>query len=247
MLNAKGDLDVVELQKRLNARRKELYGRPEAFKTKKSFAPSNLGFVGQCPRHWYYAFSGGDYKDKFDPKSSAAMENGKDAHLRIQREYREEFGARTEVEVRHDDPPVFGFADVILELDGIEAVGDIKTIKDEKFRRLEATMTPDAGNWLQVLIYMYILGIDNGFLHYESKSSHEELFFPFSMTPRALTFVESTLAWMRTVRTNALHGELPARPFEKTDYHCKYCPVFGQCWKDEPGNLQIPILKLDKP
>lgn len=247
MLNAKGDLDVVEMQKRLNARRKEMYGRPEEHKTKKSFAPSNLGFVGKCPRHWYYALSGADYKDKFDPKSSAAMENGKDAHLRIQKEYELEFGARIEVEVRWADPPIFGFADVVLWVNEIEAVGDIKTVKDEKFRRLEASMTPDAGNWLQVLIYMYILGIDNGFLHYESKSSHEELFFPFSMTPRALKFVENTLAWMRMVRDNSLNGELPSRPFSKTDYHCKYCPISGQCWSDEKGNLDLPLLKLEAP
>lgn len=247
MLNYKGNLDVVAMQKSLNEVRKDLYLRKTEHKQKKSFAPSNLGFVGQCPRHWYYAFTGATYEEKFDQRSLAALENGKAAHVRIQNEYQIAFNAQLEVEIRKAHPPVFGYADVLAKIFGVWAIGDIKTIKDEKFRKLEATMKPDAGNWLQVLIYMYIKNINEGFLHYESKSSHEELFFPFSMTPRAKAYVERVFSWMEMVHDNAQRGELPKRPYEKTDYHCKYCPLAKVCWKDEDGHIELETLVLEKP
>ena len=30
-------------------------------RTKESFAPSNLGYSGTCPRYWYYAFNGVEF------------------------------------------------------------------------------------------------------------------------------------------------------------------------------------------
>lgn len=244
MINAQGPLDVLEIKSRLNQVRMELYGSPTRHKQKQSFAPSNMGFVGQCPRHWYYAFNGATYTDKFDPESSSAMENGKDTHKRVEREYELAFDADVEIEFTKDEPPIRGYADVIVNAN-VRALGDIKTVKDEKFRRIEASLKPDPGNKLQVLMGMDALGIDHGFLHYIAKSSHEELFFPFAMTPSAREALDKIYSWMSMVHENAIHGELPMRPYKRADPHCKYCPIFNQCWKqDEDGHLKIPHLEI---
>jgi CRISPR/Cas system-associated exonuclease Cas4 (RecB family) len=255
MINAGSGLDVMAIEERLNLRREKMYGRGSSFKTKKSFAPSNLGYVGQCPRHWYYAFNGAVYNEKFNSRGNAALENGKDTHTRLQKEYQQEFGSEIEVPVRYNDPPIFGFADVEGEFPSVEngnvvAIGDCKSIKEESFWALAEKLKPDARHFLQVLIYMYIRNIEYGFVHYEAKSSHFELFFKFRMTDRNRAYVERTLEWMRIVHRNALEGELPARGFEKKSTQCSYCPLFNQCWKEDKdldGELTIPNFVLEKP
>ncbi len=251
-INASGKLDIPTLQEKLKAVRQKRYGRPPEFKTKKSFAPSNLGFIGQCPRHWYYAFNGANYEEKFSEQSAAALENGKATHERLQGEYLEAlYGTHIEVKVVHDYPPIFGFADVIFEVneDGTKTLVDIKSIKDEKFKVLEIKLRPDPGNALQVLIYMYIKKIPSGLLHYENKNTHEELFFPLTMTERNKAYVERALSWMSMVHENAVNGELPTRPYEKTSWHCKFCPLAKKCWredKDLDGEVTIPPFELEE-
>lgn len=255
MINASSELDIIKLENRLVARREKMYGREASFKKKKSFAPSNLGYVGRCPRHWYYAFNGAVYDEKFNSRGQAALENGKDTHTRLQKEYQLEYGAEIEIPVSWADPPIFGFADVMADFDtkdggAVTAIGDCKSIKEDKFLALEQKMKPDARHWLQVLFYEYIKGVDVGFVHYEAKSSHNELFFPVIMTPRARAYVENTMEWMRQVYSNAVDGELPERGFTKKAPECSYCPLFNKCWiedADLDGNIHIPNFVLEKP
>lgn len=249
MIARNKQLDISLLKAKLKDVRVRKYGRPTEFKTKKSFAPSNLGFVGQCPRHWWYAFNGVVYDEKFNEQYALAAENGKMLHTMIQEEYLEAFaGTHIEVKVATDIPPIYGFADIIFELneDGDKTLIDIKSIKDEKFKMLEATLKPDPGNSLQVLIYMYIKKIRNGLLHYVNKNTHEELFFPLTMNERNLDHVRRALSWMENVHKNALEGEMPVRPFEKTSWHCKFCPLSKTCWSDNnQGTIDIEPLRLD--
>lgn len=249
LINRDGDLDVVNIKKRLDARREKMYGRPAEFKKKKSFAPSNLGFVGQCPRHWYYAFNGAVYGSKFVPAYAAAATAGIDRHTRIQKEYKEEFDAEIEGKISHSDPELFGFSDVIANFDGVIAVGDIKSVKNDKFAYMANTLAPDMGNALQVYIYMYVRNIDNGFLHYENRDTLEELFFPLKMTDKVREYVERALGWMRTVKDNAENGVLPERGFDAKSWQCKFCPVAKKCWSDDKdldGEIKLPNFVLEK-
>ena len=52
---------------------------------KHTFSPSTVGYgYGTCPRYWFIAFNGADFEDNFDAMAIANMENGKQAHDRIQ-------------------------------------------------------------------------------------------------------------------------------------------------------------------
>jgi hypothetical protein len=60
---------------------------------------------------------------------------------------------------------------------------------------------------------------------------------------------------MRIVHKNALEGELPTRPFNKSSMQCKGCPVKETCWNGwtrgsvngsdpNPGTITLPTLEL---
>ena len=244
----KNTVDVVKLKEVLDGARKEAW-RKSDFRKKTSFSPSVVGFgYGRCPRYWHYAFNGAVFDEKFKPQSAAAMDNGTLAHERIQKSYvqAEELDAEIEKEILNSDPPIRGFADVIVTVDGKRAVGDIKTIKSNGYLSRVLNMKPSDSHYLQVLLYMYIEGLDHGFLHYENKDTHEEVFMPILMTDRVREYVEYVLDWMRS--TYAAHTEgLPKRPYEKHSVSCTYCPLSKRCWSDSEGTVDLPPLEVKKP
>src|SRR5438128_1498595 len=59
-------------------------GRPDGFTTKKSFAPSGVGYgSGTCPRYWYYAFHGANFVYSNTARQRANMDAGTAAGDRI--------------------------------------------------------------------------------------------------------------------------------------------------------------------
>jgi CRISPR/Cas system-associated exonuclease Cas4 (RecB family) len=246
-MNSKHDsFDVVELKKRLDTVRKN---DKSSYKKKVSFAPSSLGFAGSCPRYWYYAFNGAEFDDKIEPASRAAMDSGIDRHIRIQKVYEQADleDVDIEKEVRYSDPPIRGFVDALVSMNGQTAVGDIKTVRSDKFNYIAQRMKVNKTHALQILIYMYILDVKYGYIHYEDKDTNAELFIPVTMTPRLKEYVERVFDWMRAVKENADNGEMPKRPFAKQAINCKYCPLATQCWKkdkDVEGTIDIEPLKV---
>jgi len=227
---------------RLTSRIEEVYCvvEPET----ETFSLSDGILTKNCSRYWYYAFNGAYFEEKFKPQSAAAMNNGTSSHERIQKTYEHsDVDAIIEKELKLDDPPIRGFADVIVTLDGVTAVGDIKTINASGYNYVENSMKPKPAHTLQVLIYMKILDLEHGFLHYENKDTHEELFIPVTMNARLSTYVDEVFAWMRDVAANK---ELPKRCFAKAAPECKYCPLSKACWKDEEGVVDLPKLKVIK-
>jgi hypothetical protein len=57
--------------------------RESKFSTKKSFAPSGLGYSGSCPRYWYYAFNGANFEYDTAATAVANMNAGTDAGARL--------------------------------------------------------------------------------------------------------------------------------------------------------------------
>lgn len=252
-MNAKsGGLDLKKLKNSLDRTRKSTWEEGGGFKRKTSFAPSSLGFGnGTCPRYWYYAFRGVDFDSKATVEGIAAMDNGTDTHTRIQKTYLDTEGlnAIVEKELTLQDPPIRGFADVIVTIDGITAVGDIKTVKSQKYNYIVESMKPNTSHYLQVLIYMYIENLEHGYIHYENKDTHQEQLIPVVMTEKARAYLEETLAWMRKVYAYSTQEDspLPKRPFTQTNIACKYCPLAKMCWSDEDGTVEIQPLKVISP
>lgn len=216
---------------------------------RKTYPPSGLGYMsGNCPRRWYYEFSG-EYTrvDEIDILQKINMDYGTEAHERIQQIF-EDSGILIEKErlIESTTPPVKGYVDLIVDWKG-QTVGEIKTTKQENFTKIRASGEPAAYQLIQLLIYMSLLKIDRGFFLYENKNSGEILILPVMMDEENSKLIEYVLDWMTKVHKNATDddGELPTRPFTKSK-ECKTCPFKDYCWEDAEGTLSIEPLEVNK-
>jgi CRISPR/Cas system-associated exonuclease Cas4 (RecB family) len=199
---------------------------------KKTFSPSSIGYGhGNCPRYWFIAFNGEEFDEKFDATAIANMLNGTYAHERLQKII-EETGVlkETEREILSEDPPIRGFADVVLDWNDTEIIGEIKTTKEEQFIHRQSSMKPSANHLLQILTYMKVEGATEGFLLYENKNTQEICVIPVSMNERNEKIINDTFEWMREVYAMYVDNIIPARGFAKTSYACANCPVKKHCW-----------------
>ncbi len=243
------DFDIEGLGDVLEKAYLEL-GYKQTGNAKISFAPSSLGYgSGKCSRNWFYKLTGGiPQKDDIDALQISNMENGTETHERIQKIF-ELSGTLIEAERPLDTtespdlPPIRGFVDLIIDWNG-EAVGEIKTTKQEAFTLRKAEGKPLDYHLIQLLVYMLILGIDRGFLLYENKNTGEWLIFPVMMTPENRKIVEDAFQWMKDTYAAYKEGQLPTRPFDKSSKECLYCPFKKYCWKDEVGQIDLPILQI---
>lgn len=223
--------------------------RRESKITKKtSFAPSSIGYKsGTCPRRWFYAFSGEFVAvDDTDATSMASMGAGTSSHERIQ-EAMEAAGIlqKAEMQIINSDPPVRGYVDVIVNLNDKKLLGEIKTTREEAFMWRKAKRAGTAYHMYQILLYMRILGYDEGFLLYENKSNNELLCIPVKMDVANATAIDEALEWMREVWKVHQDNTLPVRPFTQKSLQCKDCPFYEACWSDERvGEVTVAPMKV---
>jgi len=217
-----------------------------SFKKKTTFSPSTVGYgYGTCPRYWSMAFTGTDFKDSFNAQGMAAMESGTQAHERIQGAMqRANLVKEIEREVKLDNPPIRGFADLILEVDGEEIVGEIKTIKAEGFDIRKDTSTGSDSHVVQLLIYLKALGLNEGFFLYENKNSHEIAVIPIVMSEENKVYADYIFDWMKEVYAAWQDKKEIKRPFKENDYKCNYCPIKDSCWSAEDGDYEIKPLEV---
>jgi CRISPR/Cas system-associated exonuclease Cas4 (RecB family) len=177
------------------------------------------------------------------------MKSGIDSHNRIAELFRRsslEIEA-IEYELKFDDPPIFGFVDIIINRAGERVVGEIKTTRSEAFNVRQAKMQPPDYHLIQILIYMYVLEAHSGFFLYENKNTHEILIIPVYMNEENKALVENTLQWMREVKKYHEEKKLPKIPFRKNAKECKDCPVSTVCWDGETygeGDVDVEPLRL---
>ena len=227
---------------------------------KTSFAPSNLGYSGTCPRYWFYAFNGAEFTYDSEPLAVANMKNGTSAGERIA-DTLEAAGLLIdrEVEVTNptDDPPIRGYIDALVTWQDQEVVVEVKTTQNSTWNSRVNSNTVPGYQLLQLLIYMYFTNHERGFLLTENKDTNQLFVFPVKMTEKNRQIVEDTLDWMRSVKENADNGELPTRPFNKSSYQCKGCPVKETCWDGwtrgsvngtdpNPGTVTLPTLEVPR-
>jgi CRISPR/Cas system-associated exonuclease Cas4 (RecB family) len=219
--------------------------RTPKFQQKKSFAPSTIAFShGECPRYWYLAFEGGVFEDNADAFAGANMTNGTKSHERIQQAMQDSgILVDSEFKVISNDPPIFGYGDVILDWDGEELLGEIKTMMSEGFEYRKINQKPKVGHLVQLLIYMKILGKKRGVLIYENKNNHELLVLPVEMTSYYQQWVDGAFEWMRTVRRSWEDRELPEKNYRSNSKICKTCPLSKIC--DDAGKGVIKIKSLE--
>ena len=236
-------------------------GKQSGFLTKKSFAPSGLGYgSGTCPRYWYMAFHGANFNYENTARQRANMESGTTAGERIAQLF-ENAGIlnAAEVKVVHDDPPIFGYMDLAVTWQGEEMIGEVKTTSQEAWLYRQANMKAPGYQLLQLLIYMYVFNKEKGFFVIENKNTHELLILPIKMTQQNRELVENAFAWMREVKDLSDNNYLPKRPFTQKSKECKGCPLREDCWEGyvkqtqrrkgadpAPGVVDLPPLAVPK-
>jgi len=219
--------------------------RVDKFQTKKTFAPSTIAFShGECPRYWYLAFEGAMFTDNADAYGGANMTAGTKSHERIQQAM-EDAGIlkSAEFKVTYDNPPIFGYGDVILDWAGEDLLGEIKTMPNEGFEYRKTAGKPKTGHVIQLLIYMKILNRKRAILIYENKNNHELLVFPVELNKYYFEWVENAFDWMRQTRKAWEDKTLPEKNYRSNSKICKTCPIREAC--DNAGSGVIKIKSLE--
>ena len=219
--------------------------RETRFQQKKSFAPSTIAFShGECPRYWYLAFDGAMFEDNADAYGGANMTNGTKSHERIQQAMADAGILKdSEFKVTWDDPPIFGFGDVILDWGGEDLLGEIKTMPMEGFEYRQRVGKPKLGHLVQLLIYMRILNKTRAVLIYENKNNHDLLIIPIEANEYHIRWVNQTFDWMKRVRKSWEDRELPEKNYRSNSKICKTCPIRSVC--DDAGKGDVKINSLE--
>lgn len=215
-----------------------------SFKTKKTFAPGTLVYgSGQCPRYWYLAFEGAEFVSDNDPYQVANMASGTHGHERIQKAITDA-GIMVEQEKRvtAQDPPIFGFADAVIQWGEEQPVVEIKTMREESFAYRKFAKPPNY-HLMQLIIYMKVLGKKMGVLLYENKNSHELHAITVEPTPEYIAWADYAFDWMRTVRKAWENKTLPKKTYRSNSKVCKSCPIQKTCAEAGKGLLEIKPLE----
>jgi CRISPR/Cas system-associated exonuclease Cas4 (RecB family) len=219
--------------------------RGPKFQQKKTFAPSTIAYShGECPRYWYLAFEGAMFEDNADAYGGANMTAGTKSHERIQKAMADGGLLKdAEFKIVNNDPPIFGYGDVILEWAGEDLLGEIKTMMNEGFEYRKAHMKPKTGHLIQLLIYMKILGKKRAVLIYENKNNHDLLVLPVEVNDYYRQWVDGAFEWMRTVRKAWESKTLPTKNYRSNSKICKTCPISNTCADAGVGSVKIASLE----
>ena len=220
--------------------------RVDKFQTKKTFAPSTIAYShGECPRYWYLAFDGQMFEDDATPYSAANMTAGTKSHERIQEAMGNvpDFLVDSEFKITNNDPPIFGYGDVIVNWQGEELLGEIKTMMNEGFEYRKAHNKPKSGHLIQLLIYMKILKKAKAVLIYENKNNHELLILPVEVNDYYRRWVDQTFEWMRSVRKAWVDRTLPEKNYRSNSKICKSCPIKKACAEAGKGDFKLKSLE----
>ncbi len=219
-----------------------LQKREDKLTTKKTFSPSSIGYGhGTCPRYWALAFNGVVFKDNTDPLGFATMASGTAAHTRLEK-LLEAQGCliASEIEITVDDPPIRGFLDAKIEVNGETLIGEFKTTRQESFAFKQTTKKPSPNHLLQLLIYLHATEVQRGFLLYENRNVPEIVVIMVEMNDKNKAILEECFDWLRTVRKAWEDKLLPIAPFQQRNKICQACPVYDACWSLPTGDIKLP-------
>jgi hypothetical protein len=221
-----------------------LAGRDPKFTQKKSFSPSTLVYGnGACPRYWFLAFTGAEFVDDADAYAVANMGSGTDGHARIQKAITDAgIMVEEEKKIITSDPPIFGFADAVIQWGEEQPVVEIKTMKEESFAYRKHAKPPSY-HLMQLIIYMKVLGKKLGVLLYENKNTHELHAITVEPEPEYIAWADYAFDWMKKVRAQWESGEIPQKPYRSNSKVCKTCPIQQTCANADKGKVKIEPLE----
>lgn len=196
------------------------------------FHPST---TNECGRYAVYLFRGVTYQPKYDARTQRIFDNGHATHDRIYK-YLDEMGILLECEipVQHDDPPIEGTADGIIEWEGRKLI-ELKSIADQGFMLRKAHHKPKDDHYRQAQIYMRCLDLDGGFVIYENKNNQEIL--PIYVE-RNNDFIDKLFKKYAKIYSIYKEGNLPKRPYKQiTSTTCRMCDLAEMCWSDKEDGI----------
>jgi hypothetical protein len=216
--------------------------RPSGFVQKTTFAPSSIGpkYNGACSRRWVLAFQGHEWEETSQAINHAIMGAGTEAHTKLQA-ILVASGAAIEIEreLTLESPPIRGFADAILEVDGQQYVAEFKTTRTEAFEHYVFSGKPNVSHVIQVMIYMHITGLP-GFVMYQNSNTKQLLVLPVKLNQELLDY---TLNWLTKVYDAYKAEQLPTRDLyaygTKPSKVCGTCPVRKACAELPAGDVTI--------
>jgi len=132
-------------------------------------------------------------------------------------------------EVRVNDPEYNfrGNVDAIIKIDDEHYVLDYKSMNSFSFKRFTK---PYQKHIVQVNIYLWLLGLNKGFLLYENKDNQEIRMSPVEKNEKLISQIKT-----RAKELNALlkSKKLPQRKHDsKSASECRNCLYRGLCWKN---------------
>ena len=217
---------------------------------KVSFAPSGVGYRhGHCPRYWTIAFAGAEFDDTADTLAIENMENGTYSHERIG-DLLDDAGVviTIELEVTTQDPPIRGFIDILAGWENQESFPvEFKTAKQEVYWPIKTSNKGVSYHVVQLLIYMRLLGKQDGILLYENKNDNQLHAIPIHMGERYSKYVDEMFEWMRQVRAVADEEKYAKVPWKNGLKHanCKWCPLKKVCpTVGDETDVSLPPLKV---
>jgi len=140
-----------------------------------------------------------------------------------------------EMIVKNEEYCFEGHCDGIVELvkndDDERYVIDFKTVKSEKFSFLK---NPDPVYIVQIRIYMWILGIQQGIIFYEEKNTHGIKEFVVRQDENHIAEIKNNAKKLWEVLKAK---KLPAIPklYSKDQKPCLYCEYKEKCWSKLKG------------
>ena len=227
-------MDIAGLEQRI----KEGYTikRVDKHTIKKTFAPSTIAY-GHGDAYSAANMTAGTLSHA---RIQAAMMNSKIAKI-----YKDDDGEETtEFKIKNEDPPIFGYGDAMLDWQGEELIGEIKTMMNEGFEYRKASGKAKTGHLMQLLIYMKILKRAKGVMIYENKNNHELLLIPVEVNDHYRRWVDQAFDWMREVRSNWENKTLPIKNYRSNSKICKSCPIKKACESAGAGVIKIRPLEI---
>jgi CRISPR/Cas system-associated exonuclease Cas4 (RecB family) len=192
------------------------------------FHPS---YTNQCARYWYYLFEGTEMTPSFRPQTYRIFDNGHAVHERLY-SYLRSMGilVAEEIPVKHDDPPIEGTADGIIDFNGHKLI-ELKSISNEGFHYRKLHKKPKDDHIRQAQIYMRCLDLPSGFVIYENKNNQEIL--PIYIE-RDDVFIDKLFKKYRGIYDAYLSKEIPIQPYKRSSAKCADCNLAAKCWS---GNV----------
>jgi CRISPR/Cas system-associated exonuclease Cas4 (RecB family) len=132
----------------------------------------------------------------------------------------------------------------MLDWQGEELIGEIKTMMNEGFEYRKASGKAKNGHLMQLLIYMKILKRPTGVMIYENKNNHELLLIPVDVNDHYRRWVDQAFDWMRLVRKTWEDKTLPTKNYRSNSKICKSCPIKKACESAGTGVLKIAPLEI---